>query len=550
MSEQPKQVRSAGTLSRRGFIATSGLAAAAAGCSLGAGVPPAERYAPASAPSNGPFDTFRETIAALEARGRVVRIARADQDAYEATALMYRLVDRYGAEGAPAVVFEEIRIDGRWVKGPVIGNYTGHWDAEALVFGLEPDPAGGIATLRKARDHLMALARRNNGSYPLLPPVEIAPAQSLCKQVVLRGDDIDVTRFPFIKVNPGDGGRYVNTASVFTADPDAGVNFGTYRCQIKGPRKIAVSPGEGQTGWRMLDAARRRGDKTARVSLVLGQDPMVYLVSGTRVANRTGDKPIDELAVAGGLRGRAVQVVRCETNDFLVPAHAEMVIEGEIPLADLEQEGPYGEGMGYQGAGEMAWYMNVTAVTHRRDPWFHNSFTGIDRGPVAAASLASSLLFAQRFAPEVRDLYYRGKANNIVYLTIEKTSPGQGLAVGEKLGRFNPVVKVMVVLDDDIDVMDHSQVMFAISSRWQPHPATKILEDVPGLPMDPSLPRRYRTSKVVIDATRQLPGEGGPAVFAPSNRSLLLEGAPDAFSRVDARWMDIVLGWESGARHG
>jgi len=536
-------------VSRRAFLATTtaGLAAASTGCAVGAA---ASGGGPRAAGPVGPFDTFRDTITALEARGRVVRIARADQDAYECTALMYRLVDRYGAEGAPVVVFDEVKVGGQWLKGPVVGNFIGHWDAEALVFGLEPDPAGGTATLRKARDHLVGLAKANGGRFPEIPPVEVPRERALCKQVVLAGDAIDMTRFAFLQVNPGDGGRYVNTASVFTADPKAGINFGTYRCQLKGPRRIAVSPGEGQTGWRMLDAARRRGERTAKVSLVLGQEPMVYLVSGSRVANRVGDRPVDELAVAGGLRGRAVEVVRSETNDFLVPAHAEMVIEGEIPLQETEPEGPYGEGLGYQGGGEQAWTMTVTCVTHRRDPWMHNSFTGVDRGPVSAAGLASSLLFAQKFAPEVRDMHYRSKANNIMYVSIAKTAPGQGLAVGEKLGKFNPVAKVVVVVDDDVDVMELNQVMFAISSRWQPSPASKLYEKLPGLPLDPSQPDRNRTSKIVIDATRQWPGEGGPKSFPKTNRQTLLDGAPDAFTRVDARWADLINGWESGTRRG
>jgi 4-hydroxy-3-polyprenylbenzoate decarboxylase len=539
-----------GGVSRRDFLttATAGLAAVtAAGCSTGAG-----RSSAAAPPARpvGPFDTFRETIEALDARGRVVRIARADQDAYEATALMYRLVDRYGAEGAPAVLFEEVKIDGQWLRGPVIGNFIGHWDAEALVFGIEPDPAGGIMTLRKARDHLIELAKKNGGRFPEIPPVEVGRDKARCKEVILSDAEIDMTRFPIMQVNPGDGGRYVNTASVFTVDPKAGVNFGTYRCQLKGPRKIAVSPGEGQTGWRMLDAARRRGEKTARISLVLGQDPMVYLVSGSRVANRAGDRPVDELAVAGGLRGRPVEVVRSETNDFLVPAHAEMIIEGEVPLGDLEPEGPYGEGLGYQGGGETAWYMNVTTVTHRRDPWFHNSFTGVDRGPVSAAGLASSLLLAQKLAPEVYDMHYRSRANNIMYVSIEKTAPGQGLAVGEKLGKFNPVAKVVIVVDKDVNLMDMSQVMYALSSRWQPHPAARIYESLPGLPLDPSQPDRNRTSKIVIDATRQWPEEGGPKSFPKTNRATLIEGAPDAFTRVDAKWADVIAGWENGSRRG
>ena len=84
----------------------------------------------------------------------------------------------------------------------------------------------------------------------------------------------------------------------------------------------------------------------------------------------------------------ALRVVKSETNDFLVPAHAEMVIEGEITLDDLEREGPYGEGLGYQGDGEMAWWMNVTTVTHRRNPWMHNSFTGVDPGPMKSHGIA------------------------------------------------------------------------------------------------------------------------------------------------------------------
>jgi 4-hydroxy-3-polyprenylbenzoate decarboxylase len=543
--ESPDRLR----VSRRALIATTtaGLAAATTGCGLDNS---AARETPPSTATVGPYDTLREAIAALDARGRLVRIARVDQDAYEATALMYRLTERYSAEGAPAVLFDEVKIDGEWLQGPVVGNLLGHWDAEALVFGLEPDPAGGIATLRKARDYLMAMALENGGRFPEIAPVQVSREQALCKEVTLEGDAIDMTRFPFMQVNPADGGRYVNTASVFTKDPKMGINFGTYRCQLKGPRKIAVSPGEGQTGWRMLDNARNRGEQTAKVSLVIGQEPIVYLVSGSRAAGRAGNKPVDELAVAGGLRGRALAVVKSDSNDFLVPANSEMVIEGEIPLQISEAEGPYGEGLGYQGGGEMAWYMNVTRVTHRKNPWMHNSFTGVDRGPVSAAGLASALLFAQKFAPEVVDMYYRNRVVNVAYVSINKTKPGQGLAVGEKLGRFNPVTKVMIVVDADVDVMDISQVIAAVSSRWQPHPAMKVFESLPGLPLDPSQHTRSRTSKVIIDATRQFPEEGGPDSYPPTNRSLLTEGAPDAFARVDAKWADIIEGWESGVRQG
>jgi 4-hydroxy-3-polyprenylbenzoate decarboxylase len=128
----------------------------------------------------------------------------------------------------------------------------------------------------------------------------------------------------FFRNNPGDSGRFINTASVFTVDPEMGLNIGTYRCEIKGPRNIAVGSGEGQSGYNMLMAAKARGEKSANIALVVGQDPMIWLVSGARIPERRGKKPIDELATAGGLRGKAIEVVTCESSDFRVPAHAEI----------------------------------------------------------------------------------------------------------------------------------------------------------------------------------------------------------------------------------
>jgi len=535
-------------VTRRTFVAgtSAGLAAAiaATGCAAtGSRASGKTRRSTRSGPV-GPFDTMREMIEALDARGELLRIDRVDQDAYEGTALMYRLVEKHGLEGAPALLFDQVKIGGQWLQGPVVGNYLGPWDAECLALGLEPDPAGGAATFRKARAHLIELATKNGGRYPQIPPELVSRDHARCKDVILQGDEIDLGRFPLMQVNPGDGGRYINTASVFTVDPTAGVNIGTYRCQLKGPRKVAISPGAGQTGWKMLEAARKRGEKTARISLVLGQDPIVYVVSGSRTANRQGDKPVDELAVAGGLRGRPVQVIKSETNDFLIPAQAEMVIEGEIPLDDLEKEGPYGEGLGYQGDGEKAWYMNVTTVTHRRNPWMHNSFTGVDRGPIKSPGVASAYLFSKKFVPEIVDFHYLSNANNIFFISIDKTAPGQGLAAGEKLGKFNPVAKVVIVLDKDVDLMDMSQIMGAISSRWQPSPAAKIFENLPGLPLDPSQRDPNKTSKIVIDATRQLPGENGPATFPKTNREILVELAPDALARVDAKWGNLIGKWD------
>ena len=290
-------------LSRRTLIASgAGLAAASATSVVATetGQHPVRLAAAAGAGKSekipqAPFDSFRDYIAALEAHGLVLRIPRIDQDAYELTALTYRLIDEYGWYEAPCILAEEIKINGQWVKGPVITNHQGHWYAEAIVYGVEPVLNDGPGTYRKAMAHLQGLLE--NGEYPTIEPVEVSPRKALCKEVVLRGDDIDLTRFAFIQSNPADSRRYINTGSVFTEDPEMGKNFGTYRCELRGPRLIGVNPEPNQTAWRMLHAARDRGEKIAKVSIAVGQDPVIWVISGSRIANRLSKKPVDELAI-------------------------------------------------------------------------------------------------------------------------------------------------------------------------------------------------------------------------------------------------------------
>ena len=205
-----------------------------------------------------PFDSLRDYVAALEARGLLLRFSGVDQDAYEATGIMYALIDEFGMHEAPAVLFENIRANGRVYPGPVVANTQGHMDTEALLFGIEPHARDAKQSYRVTRKMLLDQLDRSAGSYTLIEPLEVPAHEAPCKEVRLTGNDIDVTALPFIRGNPGDGGPYINTASVFTRDPDMGVNFGTYRCQVKGPRKVMVNFEDGQTGHRMAMAARER----------------------------------------------------------------------------------------------------------------------------------------------------------------------------------------------------------------------------------------------------------------------------------------------------
>ncbi len=536
--------------SRRELIGT-GLALAAIGCSP-AGSPTATTRGAAAAAPTAPFDSLRDYVAALEARGLAVRIPRVNQDEYEAAALMYRIRDQHGMRGGPALIFEEIRIDGKWVKGPLIVNESGNLFSECLIYGLEPVYDAPIIaesweSYRKARAHVEQMVAANGGQYPQIPPVEVAAEDAPCKEIVLTGDDIDLTKFQFIKCNPGDAGRYINTGMVFTRDPEQGINIGTYRCHLRGPREISLNSERNQTGNRHLTAARDRGETVGRVSIALSADPYCWICSSNKLADRS-EGPVDELAIAGGLAGRPVKVVKSHTNDFMVPANAEIIIEGEVPLNDLRPEGPYGEMVGYQGPWkERQYWMRVTAVTHRKDPWIMNNFTGLSAGSLIATGHARPFYEIKQRIPAIVDFYADNRAQGVTFASIRKTRPGQGLEVAKQIAetRFNS--KVVIVVEEDLDVMNHEQMIGALGARWQPYRTTHVYESMRGLPTDPSSTQRGRTSKIAIDATRQWPEEGGREKFPPWNRTLLEQGAPNAFARVDEQWGEFVRNWRPPA---
>jgi len=427
-------------------------------------------------------------------------------------------------------------------------NESGHLHAECLAFGLEPVDEGPFvrepfASYRKARDHFERIVDANSGSFPTIAPVEVSSADAPCREIVSTGDDIDLTAFPFIQGNPGDAGRYITTGMVFTRDPKDGTNFGTYRCHLRGPREIGVNTEPGQTGYRHLMAARERGEKRARVSIVLSPDPYLWIVSGNRMVNRRAG-PVDEIAVAGGLAGRPVEVIKSLTNEHRVPAQAEMIIEGEIPLDDLRPEGPYAEMAGYlSGIKKEQFWMHVTAISHRRDPWIMNNFTGSQRGPLTAASHALPLVALRKEIPAIVDYYSDNRAVGVTFISIHKTRPRQGLDVAQQVVEKNFFAKIVIVVDEDLDVTNQEQMLAALGTRWQPANAMHSYESMRGLPLDPSAVDRGMTSKIAIDATRQWAEEGGLEAFPPMSRTLLESGAPDVFAQVDERWGELIRNW-------
>lgn len=494
---------------------------------------------PAGELPTGPFDSLRDFARALEAHGRLLRIAEMDQDRFEATGFCYRLIEEFGYDEAPAFLIERVRVDGQWLRGPVLGNIYGGWLGEALALGVQDPGTHSREVYRRTFAHLDSLLD-DAGRWPKIEPVEIGADQAPCKTHILEGDAVDILQFPWLQTNPADAGRYINAASVIIEDSELGRNVGTYRCQVKNTRRIGVNAEIGQHAWSFLMRVKKRDQCRVPAAVVMGADPLIFALSTSKIA----DLGEDELQIAGGLGGRPVELVKCETSDIHVPAHAEIVLEGEIAVDRMEEEGPYGETYGYMGLKKDSnFFMDIKAVTFRDQPWVSNSFAGITKLTMGIPQLVTNNRNYRRVIPNLVEFFRPTETNGVVLASIRKRLPGDGMLAGQHIAAGDIFGKVVIVVDDDVDVHDRSQIMRALGTRWQPHPASAVIPQTRGMPLDPSAPTRWLTSKIIIDATRQLPGEGGPDKWPEVSRVLLEELSPETFELVSRRWPEYFRNW-------
>lgn len=487
----------------------------------------------------GPFDSLREYLAAVEANGRLLRIPDMDQDRYEASGFAYRLVEEFGFDNAPPFLIEKIRIGGEWMNGPVIGNVFGGWDNEALAYGVPASAQRARDPYRAAFEHLRGIYAAGDG-WPRVAPIEVAADRAACKEVVARGDDANLHRFPWLQTNPGDAGAYITAGTVFVEDPELGRNVATYRCQIKSGTRIGVNMENGQNAWSILKKYQQRGHATLPAAVAIGVDPITFAVGTSKMA-KLGE---DELEIVGGLRGRPVEIVRCETSSVRVPAHAEIVLEGEISATDTEEEGPYGEVYGFMGLKKPAnFFMDIAAITHRRAPWMVNAFAGITKLTMSLPQIVANNIAYRRIIPNLVEFYRPIETIGVAILSIDKRFPGDGLSAGQHIAANDLFAKLVIVVDRDVDVRDKTQIFQALGTRWQPHPASLLIPQTRGFPLDPSAPTRWVTSKMIVDATRQWPAEGGPETAPRISRQILEEQSPDTFDLVAERWEEYFKNW-------
>src|SRR5690606_18590882 len=194
-------------------------------------------------------------------------------------------------------------------------------------------------------------------------------------------------------------------------------------------------------------------------------------------------------------------------------------------------------------------FMNITCITHRRQPWILNSFTGLTCDMPRGPQTASNFFLYRRLIPDLTGLVSPRGANGVIVLSIDKKFPGAGMAAGQYVAANIGLNKVVIVVDKDINILNSAEIFHTRGARWQPSASLLIPQTQMMMP-DPSRPRTGLSSKMVIDATRQWPQEGGPKNWAPLNRELLRQGAPDAFELVDSRWQDYLGNWPGAGGSG
>lgn len=384
--------------------------------------------------------------------------------------------------GGPAFLFES-------VKGSNM----------RMAAGVFSSPSKAEHALR-ANGPREALERFMEGLERPIPPVLVDDGP--CQEIVLTGDGIDLTKLPIPTYSKQDPGPFITVGVGIAKDPETGIpNAGIYRMQLFGPKEmgLAASP------YADFDAIRTHAEKLNQrleFAVAIGVDPVIQLATQARVP-----LGVDELTIAGGLHGSAVQVVKCKTVDLLVPATSEIVLEGYFDPGERREEGPFGEMTGYVGPGGPEPVFHCTAITTRRDPIFQAGLTGIpvtENHVLKLLPMEANLLKALRqIYPDVTGVRYapEGGAELLAIIGLKQRYINQ--AKNLILSALGSVAhpKMVIVVDDDVDIYDPAKVWWAVLTRAQPAEDILIIPRAAGGQLDPSAPSKFGSSLVGIDAT-------------------------------------------------
>ena len=453
---------------------------------------------------------LRDFIALLEQRGELVRIKQEVDPYLEMTEISDRTLRAKG----PALLFE----NPKGYDVPVLCNLFGTPErvalgmgqenvsalrdvGELLAFLKEPEPPKGLLDLWE---------KRHDFKQVLNMPVKVVK-KAPCQQIVLEGDQVNLDQLPIQTCWPGDAAPLVTWALAITRGPEKErQNLGIYRMQKIAKNKLIMrwlAHRGGALDYR--DFQKKNPGKPYPVAIALGADPATTLGAVTPVPDT-----LSEYAFAGLLRGKKTQVVKCIGSDLQVPASAEYILEGFLH-GDEAEEGPFGDHTGYYNEVETFPVFTIDRITHRENPIYHSTYTGRPPDEPAILGVALNEVFVpilKKQFPEIVDFYLppEGCSYRMAVVSMKKQYPGHAkrvmMGVWSFLRQFM-YTKFVIVTDDDVDVRNWEDVIWAMTTRMDPVRDTVMIENTPIDYLDFASPVSGLGSKMGMDATNKMPGE-------------------------------------------
>jgi len=376
------------------------------------------------------------------------------------------------------------------IDTPLATNFFASRTRIGRLFGVEPWAL------------LDAYQRRAN--TPLAP--RIVASGPVFDQVI-EGGAVDLASLPMIRHFDTDRGPYITNAVIVAEDPVTGIaNLSYHRSMRHARNALATSLHSRGHLWRMLQTAKARGD-TLKVAMVIGAHPLFMLAASARVPFGT-----DERAIAGGLFGAPLELVRTPRHGIGVPASAEFVLEGSIDPDAYAEEGPFGEFTGYSSDRSTNNVLRVDTLMRRNDAWLIDVVGGPYAEHLTLARLPREAEMSEKLKarfPSVTALHYPNSGTHFhCYVALNQSRDGEARQIMLALLGWDPYLKNVVAVDSDIDISDDAQVLWAIATHFQPHEDIFIIDGLPGSPLDPSSSTSGTTSRMGIDATRGSNFEG------------------------------------------
>jgi 4-hydroxy-3-polyprenylbenzoate decarboxylase len=463
------------------------------------------------------YRSFREFLDALAKAGEVTRVA----DPVDTNLLIAEWADREmkSSGGGKALLFEQPVVDGRVSKFPVAINTMGSRKRIAMALGRESidEIAQEIQLILKAKpptDLREGWSLLKQGIH-LLHARPKNVREAACQEVVHNiesgtgpADDFSLRDLPILKCWPKDGGRFITFPNVHTRDPESGArNVGMYRMQVFDDHTTAMH-------WQVHKVGARHGkryyerNERMPVAVTLGGDPALSFAATAPLPDG-----LDEILFAGFLRRKSIEMVKCKTIDLEVPADVDFVLEGYVQPGEMRPEGPFGDHTGYYTAVEDYPVFHLTTVTHRRDAVYPTTIVGIP--PMEDFYIGDAVVriflpvFKMNF-PELVDMTLpaEGVFHNLVFVSVRKQYPYQAFKVMHGLWGMGQMMfsKYIVVVDEDCDVHNTSDVLFRLCANTDPARDTTVIKN-PSDSLDHAPTEQNIGSHMGFDATRKLPGE-------------------------------------------